>query len=1396
MKKITLRLTACIMAAILAFGLVPVSSVTAAEKAEQKNGEISIPFTIQERNGVDVKDYFFRRGVALEKGLLYRTENICLTENGVPIASAAEALETYDDGSIKWVLISAVTDLKANEYKQLVIQNKSAPKGKTTYTQKHDMLTVNSEKIDMTVGMNGIESLKYNGAEKLLNGSINVYVTVNGKTDYLKVTDFEVMKHTDSYIKLSVSGPVRKDITGQMYITIAEGASKIQIDHRITVTNHIDIESVGLTIASPCAGKTENEIIDSDFLDIGSMQLATYDDTRFNGAIEDASKTGYVIRENSVDFSPLNNGKSFTWYDGMSRTCHLTICFDKDGENWVKTLAHSPNAKVDTNQFIRAGMIRNTIIGGVVSEFIDSMKKVFASSTGIFEAGSYRDYNAYTGKFDDFSANVVGELEYNLGYGYMQTGDEDIFSAIVNASEIRSDIGVYRGMHKEMTGLMRYRMNVTRAKSEANGVGFWGSHSLYGDESGLYMAYLMTGDEWVYDSYKLCSQRTIEDMYARPTLGTYQVEYWYFGNANNPYRVPNKGEFLESRGMIRARSTYLASQFFHDERFKQASDAVVQWAENAQLDDGNYTQAYYHDGSLYYQAIPEGYDRQLPQKYWVNLIGFRGIAHLLYFEDNPKVLAIVKKMGDFLCGENEKFGQLLISPSGDKNKYEVDEKGDRYIDGRSTILAVDVLASAFLHTGEQKYLKAMLSFLEGYVACSVGGLGNVANDIGYGAPTGFQARIGYNFALLRISDILSQIFIDYSSEIEKLGYGDLAVVFNKGVKNLGYEGECNIEYPHVTRNTYELNGTKAMFLYCLAPEGATGTEDVWEQDVEVKYNDNRLWDGAPNVIDSAYAVTLKRHMYWKDVMAAVQRPIFIDEFAGHADADILTYDSNKIEFTLKGSFETSIKIEDGLFPVKEDKGYNVDVTKEEDGIKITVTQGGSAYAENGALYILTNSNAQPIKGVGMSAFDATSIKGAEVDKALTAEELKALVKESLGCSINIQSQKPTWAEFSSELIGALGAGKSEVLENAGLRVIKERLANNDVTDEEAVKFGAEALSVDYKGEELSSDVYLSPVSIHNTKVEWFSDREDILDGSGVLNRDNIDCGAVTLTARVSRGNAECSRNFVIPLKQKAAFSMLSYQSYDKSVNMDELVKQTGNFELTFTATPLYDKVDSVLSISSDDCIVKGNSDPQFRVRFYSNGIIDSYDTDNYKAENEVPYEKDKAYHFRMVVRLGENRFDAYVTPDGGQEIKLADNYYMRSTSQVVDNINQFWAWDSNGSGVRVENISLHKQAKDKAQNVLVTDAKGNKFGPLETYTGYAYPVISESGKYLNWTLVKSGVLNKYNEKMTISLGQELPGKKDLTPLEVLKSVRLVSERIDGNDPVTAGALARIWVNLK
>ena len=61
---------------------------------------LNVSIIIKERNGVNVKDFFFRRGIALEKGKYHNVSELSLTYNGEKITSSVEVLQKYDDGSI------------------------------------------------------------------------------------------------------------------------------------------------------------------------------------------------------------------------------------------------------------------------------------------------------------------------------------------------------------------------------------------------------------------------------------------------------------------------------------------------------------------------------------------------------------------------------------------------------------------------------------------------------------------------------------------------------------------------------------------------------------------------------------------------------------------------------------------------------------------------------------------------------------------------------------------------------------------------------------------------------------------------------------------------------------------------------------------------------------------------------------------------------------------------------------------------------------------------------------------------------------------------------------------------------------------------------------------------
>ena len=266
-------------------------------------------------------------------------------------------------------------------------------------------------------------------------------------------------------------------------------------------------------------------------------------------------------------------------------------------------------------------------------------------------------------------------------------------------------------------------------------------------------------------------------------------------------------------------------------------------------------------------------------------------------------------------------------------------------------------------------------------------------------------------------------------------------------------------------------------------------------------------------------------LHWKNI----QRPIYLDDFVGEADAEVVEYSPDKIEVRFKGDFEAEIRIEDGKFNISDDKGYNVNVKSNAGESVLTITPNGYVKPQNGAISVMINGAGKTIENIGVSKLDDTCLKGIDVNQPLTADQLKQFVFETYGHEIELNSEKPTWEEFSKELVGAMGAAGGEILENAGLNVVIENAENSSLTDEQAVKHAADALEVAYEGEALKSDVYLTPHSFHNTTVTWNSSRPDILSNEGVLNRANMDVDTVTLTAEVRRGDALAKRDFVIPL---------------------------------------------------------------------------------------------------------------------------------------------------------------------------------------------------------------------------------------------------------------------------
>ena len=113
--------------------------------------------------------------------------------------------------------------------------------------------------------------------------------------------------------------------------------------------------------------------------------------------------------------------------------------------------------------------------------------------------------------------------------------------------------------------------------------------------------------------------------------------------------------------------------------------------------------------------------------------------------------------------------------------------------------------------------------------------------------------------------------------------------------------------------------------------------------------------------------------------------------------------------------------------------------------------------------------------------------------------------------------------------------------------------------------------------------------------------------------------------------------------------------------------QVGNFTAEFDATPAATNLDSVIGLA--DSTVGSYSSLATTVRFNSMGRIDARNGDVYSAASTISYSTGKSYHFRLVVRMGTHRYDAYVRPAGGSEVLIGSNLAFRTQQATVANLN-------------------------------------------------------------------------------------------------------------------------------
>ena len=387
------------------------------------------------------------------------------------------------------------------------------------------------------------------------------------------------------------------------------------------------------------------------------------------------------------------------------------------------------------------------------------------------------------------------------------------------------------------------------------------------------------------------------------------------------------------------------------EAYKDAAYELIKWAKRVQLPSGAFSQAVFHNGEYLYQ----GEQTQLPVKDYVMLMGFRGVSQILDYEENNDVLGLTVKVADYLCSQGENFGDVLMHPNSDISVYEVNEDDSRASRTETNIMAIDVLCSAFENTEDEKYLKWILKFLDAYIASSVGGIGGGTREQGYRGTLGWSSDNPRITSLLRTSDNLNVIFNNHADYIKQLGYDHLNIIFGENAKYVGEVDNISVAYPAVISNVYESSGTEIIYVYNQFRQGAAEDES-WAQTAKVEFEENSLYQGAENTINSDGRVSVEQLLDKREHMVLMQRPLSVEIIEGNAKINIDKYESDVIELSVKGDVKAELKVKSGTFPIVNGEKYNAKITSADGITKIQIKRGTNLTANNEELTVSIGSS--------------------------------------------------------------------------------------------------------------------------------------------------------------------------------------------------------------------------------------------------------------------------------------------------------------------------------------------------------------------------------------------------------------------------------------------------------
>ena len=120
--------------------------------------------------------------------------------------------------------------------------------------------------------------------------------------------------------------------------------------------------------------------------------------------------------------------------------------------------------------------------------------------------------------------------------------------------------------------------------------------------------------------------------------------------------------------------------------------------------------------------------------------------------------------------------------------------------------------------------------------------------------------------------------------------------------------------------------------------------------------------------------------------------------------------------------------------------------------------------------------------------------------------------------------------------------------------------------------------------------------------------------------------------------------------------------------------QTGSFVMKYSATPSANNITGVFAAGPVTPL--SYNDAAVLVRFSTDGTIQAFDGLLYRASTTVTYTANTQYNFRIFVNFTSKTYSVFVTPQGGSEKEIAQDFTFRTTQNTATTLEY---WTTHGS---------------------------------------------------------------------------------------------------------------------